>query len=193
MRGIIDDGICDSLQDDENKIEAGQCHCKQNVKGRRCDYCREGYWNFTAENPLGCQECTCNILGTVNNLGCNVYTGECTCKQFVTGRDCNQCMPETYGLSDSPEGCTPCDCDVGGALDNDCDVITGQCRCRPHMTGRNCSEPKQHYYIPTLHIVQEAEAPFTICTTQNQNYYGVSICLMFNQFLLQIHKMNFAS
>lgn len=83
-------------------------------------------------------------------------------------------MPETFGLSDSQDGCTPCDCDVGGALDNDCDVITGQCRCRPHMTGRNCSQPKQHYYIPTLHVVQEAEAPLTICTTQNQNYYGVS-------------------
>lgn len=161
-RGSLSDGICGSVEDLENGIVAGACHCKTNVKGRQCDQCKEGYWNFTAENPTGCQECTCNILGTINNSGCNVYTGECTCKRLVTGRDCNQCMPETFGLSSSPDGCTPCDCDVGGSMDNDCDVITGQCKCRPHMTGRNCSTPKQHYFIPTLHTVVEAESPFTV-------------------------------
>ncbi len=35
--------------------------------------------------------CTCNQYGTVGNLGCNVYTGECVCKRNVIGRDCNQC------------------------------------------------------------------------------------------------------
>lgn len=55
-------------------------------------------------------------------------TGECTCKRYVTGRDCNQCLPEYYGLSDERDGCKPCDCDLGGAYDNFCDVITGQCR-----------------------------------------------------------------
>lgn len=172
IRGSIDDGICDSVQDDDNGIVAGQCHCKLNVKGRRCDQCREGFWNFTTENPLGCQECTCNTLGTVDNKGCDVFTGGCTCKRLVTGRDCNQCMPQTYGLSDSHDGCTPCDCDIGGALDAECDVISGQCRCRPHMQGRNCSTPKQNYFIPTLHTVLEAESPFTICTTLQNS--GVS-------------------
>lgn len=84
-------------------------------------------------------------------------------------------MPETYGLSSSEEGCTPCGCDIGGSIDNDCDVITGQCKCRPHMTGRNCSTPKQHYFIPVLHTVVEAEDAFTICT--NEQYPGVSFRL----------------
>ncbi len=88
-----------------------------------------------------------------------MYTGECTCKRYVTGRDCDQCSPETYGLSDDPDGCTPCNCDPGGSLDNTCDLITGQCRCRPYMQGRDCSEPKQNYFIPKLHIVSEAENP----------------------------------
>lgn len=161
-RGSLHDGICRSVEDKENEIEAGACHCKQNVKGRRCDFCKEGYWNFTTENELGCQECTCNTLGTIDNLGCNVYTGECTCKRLVTGRDCNQCMPHTYGLSSSPDGCTQCECDVGGSYDNECDVISGQCNCRPHMQGRDCSKPKQHYFIPTLHKIVEAEMPFTV-------------------------------
>lgn len=101
-------------------------------------------------------------MGTVNNLGCNVYTGECTCKRLVTGRDCNQCMPETYGLSSSEDGCAPCGCDLGGAYDTECDVINGQCRCRPHMQGRNCSIPKQNYFVPTMHKVVEAEMPYTV-------------------------------
>uniref|UniRef100_W4VRM4 Putative laminin n=1 Tax=Corethrella appendiculata TaxID=1370023 RepID=W4VRM4_9DIPT len=167
-RGSLDEGICDSITDEEQSIQAGSCHCKTNVHGRRCDQCKEGYWNFDEHNPDGCEQCTCNILGTINNSGCNVYTGECTCKRLVTGRDCNQCAPETYGLSEIRDGCTPCNCDIGGSLDNNCDVITGQCRCRPFMQGRTCSDPKQNYYIPTLHKVYEAEFPaITICDHGN--------------------------
>lgn len=155
--GALDDGICDSHTDLSNDIEAGACHCKAHVKGRRCDTCKDGFWNLNEANPDGCEHCTCHLLGTVNNSGCNIYTGECTCKRLVTGKDCNQCMPETYGLSDSEEGCSPCNCDAGGALDSYCDVITGQCRCRPNMTGRTCSIPKQNHYVKFLHNVYEAE------------------------------------
>lgn len=72
--------------------------------------------------------CTCNTQGTVDNQGCNKDNGECTCKRYVTGRDCNQCSLGYWGLSDSQDGCKACDCDIGGAYDNMCDVITGQCR-----------------------------------------------------------------
>ena len=98
-----------------------------------------GYWNFTVENPDGCQQCTCNRLGTVDNGGgCNEQTGECQCKANVARvRDCDQCKPEHYGLSESdPEGCRPCDCDLGGAYNNQCDVETGQCLCRPNIKVR---------------------------------------------------------
>lgn len=160
--GALDDGICDSVADPESENEAGACHCKTHVKGRRCDICREGYWNLTESNPDGCDECTCNILGTVNNLGCNFNSGECTCKRLVMGRDCNQCMPETFGLSESRDGCAPCDCDAGGSLDNNCDVITGQCKCRQYMQGRDCSEPRQNHFIPNLYVISEAEGPSTV-------------------------------
>jgi len=72
--------------------------------------------------------CTCHLLGTVGNAGCNMMTGECTCKRYVTGRDCNECLPEYYGMSDDRDGCKPCECDVGGAYNNSCDVVSGQCR-----------------------------------------------------------------
>ena len=57
-----------------------------------------------------------------------MLSGECTCKRYVTGRDCNQCLPEYWGLSEDRDGCKPCECDVGGAYDNNCDVFTGQCK-----------------------------------------------------------------
>ena len=41
---------------------AGQCHCKTYVGGLRCDGCKAGYWNFTVENPDGCQQCTCRFV-----------------------------------------------------------------------------------------------------------------------------------
>lgn len=102
-----------------------------------------------------------------------MHTGECTCKRLVTGKDCNQCMPETYGLSDSKDGCTLCNCDPGGALDNHCDVITGQCRCRTHMTGRQCNIPKQHHFIPSIHLVYEAETE-TMTECLSHSSYNVS-------------------
>ncbi|XP_047469022.1 laminin subunit beta-1-like isoform X2 [Penaeus chinensis] len=157
-RGSIDDAICDSHTDDPAGLLAGRCHCKSNVDGLKCDRCKAGYWNFTTDNPEGCQACTCHLLGTLNNAGCNVLTGECSCKRFVTGRDCNQCLPQHYGLSEHPDGCQPCDCDRGGSLDNNCDVLSGQCKCRPHVTGRRCDTPEEGYYVASLnYLTYEAE------------------------------------
>lgn len=37
---------------------SGQCVCKANVNGdasRVCDMCKEGFFNLTESNPLGCQ------------------------------------------------------------------------------------------------------------------------------------------
>ncbi|XP_069950644.1 laminin subunit beta-1 isoform X10 [Cherax quadricarinatus] len=174
-RGSLDNAICDSRTDISGGLIAGRCHCKTNVGGLKCDRCKAGYWNFSSENPDGCQRitedyysqpksewprkpCSCDLLGTVNNLGCNVLTGECSCKRFVTGRDCNQCLPQHYGLSEHPDGCQPCNCDRGGSLDNNCDVISGQCKCRPHVSGRRCDIPEEGYYVATLnYLTYEAE------------------------------------
>lgn len=102
--------------------------------------------------------CTCNTLGTIDNQGCNMLTGECTCKRYVTARDCNQCLPEYWGLSEDRDGCKPCDCDPGGSYENSCDVVTGQCRCRPHVSGRTCNQPEQSYYTGSLDfLIYEGE------------------------------------
>ena len=35
--------------------------------------------------------CTCDTLGTEGNRGCDKGTGNCICKRFVTGRNCDRC------------------------------------------------------------------------------------------------------
>ena len=38
-------------------------------------------------------ECHCNLTGTVNSSNvCDKITGQCPCKQLLTGRTCNQCQ-----------------------------------------------------------------------------------------------------
>lgn len=54
-RGTVDDGICDSRSDTTQGLEAGRCHCKENVDGMKCDRCKAGFWNYSEANPLGCQ------------------------------------------------------------------------------------------------------------------------------------------
>jgi len=156
--GTNNGGICDGRTDKSSQMVAGQCHCKTYAGGPRCDRCKEGYWNFTASNPDACQQCTCNPLGTINVEGCHQRTGECRCKRNVIGRDCDQCRPEHFGLSNDVNGCTPCDCDPGGSFDNNCEVTTGQCSCRPNIKGRRCDQVKDFYYTgPLDYLLFEGE------------------------------------
>ena len=103
--------------------------------------------------------CSCDPRGIRSTAGCNEVTGDCSCKDNVIGRDCNQCKPEHYGLSkEEPLGCMPCDCDIGGAYDNNCDVLTGQCKCRPDIIGRQCNDVADFFFIGGLdYLVFEGE------------------------------------
>lgn len=80
IRGSIDpNGQCEPY--------GGQCSCKPNVIGRRCDRCRTGFWGYP-----NCRPCTCPTKI------CNELTGDCICPPRVTGRYCEQCAPRTYGF-----------------------------------------------------------------------------------------------
>uniref|UniRef100_A0A670Z4W1 Laminin subunit beta-1 n=1 Tax=Pseudonaja textilis TaxID=8673 RepID=A0A670Z4W1_PSETE len=157
--GTLDGGVCDTHDDPMLGLIAGQCRCKAHVEGARCDKCKSGFFGLSAENPQGCQRCQCDPRGTVQKgPQCDAITGDCFCKRLVSGRSCNQCLPEHWALSLDLYGCRPCDCDVGGAYDNQCATETGQCRCRSHMVGRQCNQVQTGYYRIVLdHYTYEAE------------------------------------
>ncbi|GFO21134.1 laminin subunit alpha-3 [Plakobranchus ocellatus] len=129
------------------------CECKDKVVGRICDQCIPGYWNLNRNNPEGCEECGCYIPGTLTDVNrCDMETGQCECKTYVTGRNCDRCRPGFYNLQEkNPFGCQGCNCNRGGSLSDICDPVTGQCRCKQRVTGRRCDQPLSGYFVPYLH------------------------------------------
>uniref|UniRef100_A0A3Q3VKW8 Uncharacterized protein n=1 Tax=Mola mola TaxID=94237 RepID=A0A3Q3VKW8_MOLML len=157
--GSLEGGVCDSDTDLDIGMIAGQCRCKANVKGTRCDVCKEGYYGLSQNDPLGCQACNCDPRGIIMmGAPCDQISGDCSCKRYVTGRYCSQCLPEYWGLSNDLAGCRACDCDFGGAFNNRCMMENGQCDCRRHLIGRQCSEVQAGYFCAPLDFYKyEAE------------------------------------
>ncbi|KAG5838540.1 hypothetical protein ANANG_G00224730 [Anguilla anguilla] len=149
--GSLERGVCDGHTDPDMGMIAGQCRCKQNVRGTRCDYCKEGFFGLSQNDPLGCQACNCDPRGIIMmGSPCDQISGDCSCKRYVTGRHCNQCLPQYWGLSNDVSGCRPCDCDFGGAYSSRCMMDNGQCDCRLHLIGRQCADVQPGYFCAPL-------------------------------------------
>ncbi|XP_023239606.1 netrin-1-like [Centruroides sculpturatus] len=77
--------------------------CRHNTAGRHCHYCKEGYYR-DATKPVthrkACRACDCHPVGASGRT-CNQTTGQCPCKDGVTGVTCNRCA-KGYQQSRSP-------------------------------------------------------------------------------------------
>uniref|UniRef100_A0A0P4W2M2 Laminin subunit gamma-1 n=1 Tax=Scylla olivacea TaxID=85551 RepID=A0A0P4W2M2_SCYOL len=129
----------------------GEClKCIHNTGGFYCDQCLSGFYGDALALPKGdCQPCYCNAYGTVAELYgppvCDQVTGQCQCKDHVTGLKCDKCEPGFWNLV-SGEGCESCSCDPIGAHNSTCDVRTGQCFCREGVTGQKCDLCEPFHY-----------------------------------------------
>ncbi|NXY20814.1 LAMB3 protein, partial [Atrichornis clamosus] len=140
--GAVPGSVCDPL--------TGRCVCKDNVQGDRCHLCKPGFAQLGSANPAGCRRCTCNALGTRQDVPCDDETGSCSCLPNVVGSDCGQCAAGHWDLG-SGQGCRPCACHPRGSHSPHCNQFTGQCPCREGFTGQTCSAvgeqlcPARHY------------------------------------------------
>ena len=125
---------------------AGQCICKDNTKGRQCDECKDGFYDLKASHATGCISCGCLLNGTINrNISCHPESGQCYCKDRVTGRNCDTCKTGYWGLSESnPQGCTQCACNTNGTVggSGECEQQSGNCTCKPLVIGQTCNQCK---------------------------------------------------
>lgn len=123
--------------------ETGQCLCKDNVEGLKCDRCQPGTSSLSESNPLGCVGCSCHLLGSLS-LTCDPVTGLCSCRPGVTGARCDSCLSGFMGLDAS--GCTECGCDPRGSRTSTCDPDSGQCPCLPNVVGVACDACAPGFY-----------------------------------------------
>ncbi|CAL7933589.1 unnamed protein product [Xylocopa violacea] len=114
----------------------GQCPCKPNIIGRRCEICKTGFYGFP-----NCRPCNCPSTAL-----CEPETGACSCPSRVTGERCDQCEVGTYGFHPII-GCEECNCSPLGVIDNDlqCDLFNGSCRCKENVVGRQCDKCEPGY------------------------------------------------
>ncbi|XP_015602424.1 laminin subunit alpha [Cephus cinctus] len=109
----------------------GQCPCKPNIIGRRCEICKTGFYGFP-----NCRPCNCPSTAI-----CEQETGACICPPRVTGERCDECESGTYGFHPII-GCEECNCAPQGVQGGDlqCDLFSGSCRCRDNVVGRQCDK-----------------------------------------------------
>uniref|UniRef100_A0A8C7PSL1 Laminin, alpha 1 n=1 Tax=Oncorhynchus mykiss TaxID=8022 RepID=A0A8C7PSL1_ONCMY len=114
-------GVCDLL--------TGQCTCKPNVVGEKCDQCQVGFHGLLSGQ--GCRECDCIQSGSVS-VACE-EDGRCQCIPGVAGDKCDRCHHSYFNYQGS--GCTQCEC---AHTHGNCNVTTGECICPPHTRGEKC-------------------------------------------------------
>ncbi|XP_008118175.2 laminin subunit alpha-1 isoform X1 [Anolis carolinensis] len=93
--------------------------CITGYEGQYCERCSPTYFGDPKAPGGSCQQCQCNPNGSVHNT-CDHISGQCVCKQGVTGWLCDECEPR-HILVDNE--CISCDDDCTGSLLNDLDNL----------------------------------------------------------------------
>ncbi|XP_061091741.1 netrin-1 [Conger conger] len=69
--------------------------CRHHTAGRHCQYCQNGYTRDHSKpmtHRKACRPCQCHPMGAVGRW-CNQTSGQCLCRDGVTGVRCNRCAP----------------------------------------------------------------------------------------------------
>ena len=144
----------------DTTAELGICdNCTDNTRGLGCESCSELYfWSSQVpfSSPAACQPCACHPPGIADSGDClrgdnadGSDSGQCSCKEFVSGRACDRCSAGYFNLSASvPQGCVECGCNMTGTVGGSgvCTGEGGQCPCKPNVVGRTCSSCADNHF-----------------------------------------------
>ncbi|KAI3381409.1 hypothetical protein SNEBB_000855 [Seison nebaliae] len=144
----------------------GQCDCRENIGGRRCDQCKAGYWNYPE-----CKKCDCNIDGVTDGI-CSQKSGECLCKSNVVGSQCNECKSGTFDLNAlHVTGCIECYC---SGVTNKCSAInmTKQSHDLSQLSGKKV-------YLENLESIENSDDLEKLCNKNiiddpSNNYFTIN-------------------
>ncbi|XP_072297637.1 laminin subunit alpha-3-like [Eucyclogobius newberryi] len=105
-------------------------------------FCRHSAQSLVAAYNNGALPCDCDKAGSTS-MTCGTVGGQCPCRQFVIGRQCNKCATGYYGFP----YCRSCEC--GRQL---CDDVTGRCICPPQTVRPSCDvcQNQTYSYHPLL-------------------------------------------
>uniref|UniRef100_A0A8C0ES47 Laminin subunit alpha-1 n=1 Tax=Bubo bubo TaxID=30461 RepID=A0A8C0ES47_BUBBB len=93
--------------------------CLPGYEGQYCESCSLGYYGDPQLPGGSCHPCLCNPSGSVH-VNCDRATGQCFCKQGVTGQLCEECEPRHLLVEDE---CVSCDDNCTGVLLNSLDNL----------------------------------------------------------------------
>ncbi|KFQ65922.1 Laminin subunit alpha-1, partial [Pelecanus crispus] len=93
--------------------------CLPGYEGQYCERCSLGYYGDPQLPGGSCHPCQCNPSGSIH-VNCDRATGQCLCKQGVTGQLCEECEPRHLLVEDE---CVSCDDNCTGVLLNSLDNL----------------------------------------------------------------------
>lgn len=107
-------------------------------KGTDCQQCYPNSWGW--EHKKGCKLCECDHNGAIGQT-CDLYSGQCVCREGFTGRSCEKCSDGYFGYP----ACDRCNCNRDGSVTvstNVSEIIAcdngGQCPCKTLVVGKKC-------------------------------------------------------
>ena len=80
-----------------------------------------------------------------NETSCHPETGQCSCRESVTGLQCNSCLLNYYNFN-SGAGCSPCNCHAVYSSSLQCNGNSGECSCKPGINGGKCTACADQFY-----------------------------------------------
>lgn len=99
--------------------------------------------SYGYSHKKGCKLCDCDHGGSIGQ-SCDLYTGQCVCREGFMGRRCDRCSIGYFEKIGNQNRCERCRCDLDGSIPSSnasvpisCDQ-SGQCPCKALVTGLKC-------------------------------------------------------